>query len=272
MLPSIANSLSHVVTGIWNENHERNKAKEDLRSEIARVRREREQATKNRVKELLDMRQQQQSIQERMDSIRAQELHVHCYASELKGGNNCNTPSHILFLQAQLCRQVHSMCVLVAQLKLMENLHESLKLLVKEQQRIQLKNLLWTIEAKTELLQQEDDELYQQKNVDSEGDGNGIDNLLKNLSLWKLNNPTSSSPNVSPNISLDWEQVTSDDLKDNDEESISFDICYWTTKRQWSRFTSRCQQLQKKWSRPKRNKTNEELGLKRARGIVTNHK
>lgn len=65
------------------------------------------------------------------------------------------TPSNIIILQAQVCRQVHYMCINVAQLRLLENTLVTLKELAKEQEERQLERILWYTGAKMELQQQE---------------------------------------------------------------------------------------------------------------------
>lgn len=57
MLPSLANSLSNVVAEIIQESNERSAAKEELRTEIERLRREREQATNTHQDNMSEMRQ-----------------------------------------------------------------------------------------------------------------------------------------------------------------------------------------------------------------------
>jgi wobble nucleotide-excising tRNase len=110
-----------------------------------------------------------------MKTLRQEELPVHRYASELKKDSEHNiAPSHILLLQAQVCRAVHYMSVDSVQLSLMENLNQELLGLEKFQQRQQLKKLLWMVQARTELRQQQEDKFT------------SINRILKRTSLLGL--------------------------------------------------------------------------------------
>jgi len=219
MLPSIANSLATVVSDIFHDNQQRNELKEEFRKEIERIRHERAVANNRHSEQVKQMRQRVNLLYHQMEQWRSQELPMHRYASALKGSN---TPSHIIVLQAQVCRAVHHMSVDSVQLQLMENLNQALHTLARDQQREQLKNLLWMVEARTELRQQQEDEIYHLcENVKEPS--SGIDDLMNNLNLVKLMNP------MSPNTSLDsWEEVTGDDFKKDkkslEEECDSFDL------------------------------------------------
>lgn len=191
MLPSLANSLSNVVADIIQESHERSAAKDELRTEIERLRREREQATKTRQDTISEMRQRLHHIHERIDKIQSQQLPVHIYASELK---ERGTSPHIILLQARACREIHHMCVCVAQLTLLEKNLEEIEFLAQEQQSHQLKCLLWVVEAKTELQQQQEDDIYQHHDSVMR-ESSGIDELVTQLSSLNLdkNDPVSNN-------------------------------------------------------------------------------
>lgn len=202
MLPSIAHSLTNVVTDIINDSKERAVMRDQLKAEIERFQTEREQDTKKHVKNMSEMRLHLQVLQDRTDKIQSQQLPVHRYASELKSQA---TPSHILLLQAQVCREIHCMCVDVAQLTMLENAAEDLKLLAKDQQQVQLKCLLWAVEAKAELRQQQEDDIYQLVDVCAEASSSGIDDLLTHLSSLNFQNPS--------DMSNDEEELTLEVLK-----------------------------------------------------------
>jgi hypothetical protein len=73
------------------------------------------------------------------------------YATELK---DSETPTHILLLQAQVCRAVHHLCVDTAQLQMLKRTKETIVLLAQGQEGEQLNRVLWAVEAKVELQQQ----------------------------------------------------------------------------------------------------------------------
>ena len=100
------------------------------------------------------MRHYLQALSERRNKIRSKDFPVHVYASELKDGG---MPSYILVLQAQVCRAVHLMCVDTTQLHLLERTKDALTLLAKHQEAVQLDRVLWAVEAKVELQQQEEE-------------------------------------------------------------------------------------------------------------------
>jgi uncharacterized protein YukE len=211
MLPSIANSVANAVSEFLNESREHEEEKEALRQEMKRLRHERQEAKERYSHELKQWRQHIHSLGRALNTIRAQELPVHRYASELK---DSNTPSHILLLQAQVCREVHHMCVDSVQLQLLENARNDLQNLARDQQREQLTKLLWFNESKAELRQQEEDALYDMNRVGEEEEENGIDNLVTNLQLLKFrkekNNVSSKDASTYED---DWQEVTVDDLK-----------------------------------------------------------
>lgn len=152
MLPSIANSLlSDAVNNILQENQERNRVKKELKREIRHVRQERRGAVIAHKKHMKQLRKQLVTLEEKIKTARSNELPMYRYASELK---DSETPTHILLLQAQLCRAVHYMSVDAAQLQMMERTKESLVLLTQGQEGIQLNRVLWAVEAKVELQQQ----------------------------------------------------------------------------------------------------------------------
>jgi Sec-independent protein translocase protein TatA len=211
MLPSIANSVANAISEFLNESREREEEKEALRQEIKRLRHERQEAKERYSHELKQLRQHIHSLGHALNAIRAHELPVHRYASELK---DSNTPSHILLLQAQVCREVHHMCVDSVQLQLLENTRNDLKTLARDQQREQLTKLLWFNESKAELRQQQEDALYDMNRVGEQEEENGIDNLVTNLQLLKFrkekNNVSSKDASTDED---DWQEVTVDDLK-----------------------------------------------------------
>lgn len=217
MLPNIANSVASAVSDFLSESSNFREEKEAMRDEIARIRQKRQEASQRHAHEIKQLRQQIHSLDRSISDRRAQELPVHRYASELK---DSNTPSHILLLQAQVCRQVHSMCVDSVQLQLLENTKNDLLTLARDQQREQLQKLLWFVESKTELLQQQEDDLYDINRVGEEEDENGIDNLLKNINVMKLQkkHEDDNVRKVSPNLSIEkddfeWQELTVEDLK-----------------------------------------------------------
>lgn len=224
MLPSFANSVANAVTDMLNESQERRKVKQDLRNEIGRIQRERATANKAHTARVNRTRQRMNLLHHQIEQVRAQELPVHRYASELK---DSDTPSHILLLQAQVCRAVHFMSVDSVQLQVMKKLEKQLHNLVREQQRQQLKNLLWMVEARTELRQQQEDDIYHDESLNhvDEQSPNTIDDLVKSINKMKLNKA------VSPNISMDeWENVTKIDdvdIETNYEEmDHDFDLLF----------------------------------------------
>lgn len=155
MLPSIANTLASVVTDILQENQERNAAKEELKKAIERVRQERQEASNRHKRRMERKRAHLDSLKQTWNTRRQQELPLHQYACELKGLSMNPPPSHILLLQARVMRAVHQLCVATAQLQLLERTLETLQVLAKGQEGNLLDKVLWAVEAKVELQQQE---------------------------------------------------------------------------------------------------------------------
>ena len=216
MLPNIANSVARAVSDFLSESREQEEEKEALRQELKRLRRERQEAKERYSRELKQKRQHIHSLGRALNAIRAQELPVHRYASELK---DSNTPSHILVLQAQVCREVHHMCVDSVQLQLLENTRNELQTLARDQQRESIRKLMWFIASKTELRQQQEDDLYDMNRVGEEEE-NGIDNLLTNLKLLKLKRKKNTeSSNDASTDKDDWQEVTVQDLLTNDDKA-----------------------------------------------------
>jgi hypothetical protein len=211
-IPTIANSIAHAVTEIINESQERNMLKNKMRKEIQRIRQERELSNDTHAKDMKHSRQRLVEIQEKMEQVRSKECPVHRYASLLK---NEMIPNYILILQAQVCRQVHYMCVDVAQLRLAENTLGILKKLSRKQQEKQLERVLWVIEAKVELLEQQVDineeqqklEMKKKKKKSANESSPGIDHLVQNLSKLKEESPE--------------EEITFEDLKDDKNKTVN---------------------------------------------------
>lgn len=156
MLPSIANNLlSDAVNNILQEKKNCHAAKVELKREIRRVRQERKRAMISHKKSIKLQCQHLESLRERIKTTRSEELPMYRYASELK---DSETPTHILLLQAQVCRAVHHLCVDTAQLQMLERSKEAFVLLAQGQEGEQLNRVLWAIEAKVELQQQHSSE------------------------------------------------------------------------------------------------------------------
>ena len=152
MLPSIANNLlSKAVNNILQEKKDCHDAKVELKREIRRVHQERKRAMMSHKKSIKVQCQHLESLQEKIKTTRSQELPMYRYASELK---DSETPTHILLLQAQVCRAVHHLCVDTVQLQMLERSKETLVLLAQGQEGEQLNRVLWAVEAKVELQQQ----------------------------------------------------------------------------------------------------------------------
>ena len=156
MLPSIANNLlSDAVNNILQEKKDCHAAKVELKREIRRVRQERKRAMISHKKSIKLQCQHLESLRERIKTTRSEELAMYRYASELK---DSETPTHILLLQAQVCRAVHHLCVDTAQLQMLERSKEAFVLLAQGQEGEQLNRVLWAVEAKVELQQQHNSE------------------------------------------------------------------------------------------------------------------
>jgi hypothetical protein len=208
-LPSIASRIANALTDIINESQERSMVKKKMREEIQRIRQERELSKTSHAQVMENLRQHLVQIQERMKQAKSKECPVHQYASLLK---NEMTPSNIIILQAQVCRQVHYMCVDVAQLRLLENTLVTLKELAKEQEERQLERILWYTGAKVELQQQEahtEEEQNKRKHDDKNDaeEASGIDDLVDKLSKLK-DFPTT-------------EEITVEDLKEDKKRSVA---------------------------------------------------
>ena len=189
-------------------------ARDQLKAEIERLRSLRTDATQIHAQSMNEMRLHLQELQSRTEKILSQKVPIHRYASELKGKN---TPSHIILLQAQVCREIHHYCGGTAQFQLLEEATKELKLLADEQQRIQLKCLLWAVEAKAELRQQEEDEIYQRvQSEESEESSSGIDHLVAHISCLDLKNSVTTLEET--------EELTPDDLKTDKKNGNEKDI------------------------------------------------
>ena len=203
-LPNIATRIANAVVDIMNESQERSVAKKKMREEIQGIRQNREFSKATHAQEMNNLREHLVQIQERMKQVRSKECPVHQYASLLK---NEMTPNYIIILQAQVCKQVHNMCVDVAQLRLLENTLVTLKELAKEQEERQLEIILWGLEAKVELQQEEanieEEQIHDDKNDAKEA--SGIDHLVDELSKLK-GNPT---------------EVTAQDSKEDKKRSVN---------------------------------------------------
>lgn len=211
LLPSIANSIANAVTDIISESQQRSMLKEKMREKIQRIRQKRELSQATHAQEMENLRQHLAKIQERMEQVRSKECPLHRYASLLK---NEMTPNYIIILQAQVCRQVHNMCVDVTQLRLLENTLVTLKELTKEQEERHLERILWDrdIQAKVESQHQEvdtEEDKKKQKHDDKKDakEASGIDHLVDKLSKLK-EDPTE-------------EEISVQDLKEDKKRSVS---------------------------------------------------
>jgi len=233
MLPSFAANLATVVSDIIQENQERNIVRDALKSKVHCIRLARLQSQARHEEHMMKKRQYLSTLIECFRQIRKQELPMHRYASELK---HSNTPSHILVLQAQVCRAVHHVCVDAAQLQLLQRSLEALKLLAKQQEGVQLDKVLWAVEAKVELQQQESDhdleecltndsntsyeeeseeELLRVERTQKSKELTGIDSLVYNLSSLKGSKDSEENSVTSGDNNDDSQPQASDNSVDN---------------------------------------------------------
>jgi hypothetical protein len=205
-IPNIVSSIANVVTDIINESQERTMLKNKMRKEIERIRQEREHSKEAHDQNMKHLQQRLVEIQDKMEQVRSRECPVHRYASLLKDEM---IPNYILILQAQVCRQVHYMCVDAAQLRLTQKTLEILKKFSRKQHEKQLERALWAVDAKVELLEQvvEINEEQQKLELHNKQALPGIDHLIDNLS--KVKNESSE------------EEITFEDLRDEKKKTVN---------------------------------------------------
>lgn len=205
-IPTIVSTIAHAVTDIISESQERNMLKNKMRKEIERIRQERDRSNETHAQEVKHLRQRLDEIRSKMEQLRSRECPVHRYASLLKDEM---IPNYILILQAQVCRQVHYMCVDATQLRLAKNTLETLKKFSRKQHEKQLERALWAVEAKVELLQQEVDIDEEQQKLQQQHKqaSPGIVHLLDNISKFKEETPE--------------EEITFEDLQDDKRKTVN---------------------------------------------------
>jgi hypothetical protein len=180
--------------------------KNKMRKEIERIRHERERSKETHAQEMKHLRQRLVEIQAKMEQVRSRECPVHRYASLLKGEK---FPNYILILQAQVCRQVHYMCVDDAQLRLEKKTLRSLEKFLRKQHEKQLERALWAVEAKVELLEQQVDINEEQQKLQHEHNKQaspGIDHLVDKISKLKEESPE--------------EEIIFEDLRDGTRKTV----------------------------------------------------
>jgi len=205
--------------------------KDNLRTQIAMIRAQREMANKAHEKEVQEKEQRIRLLRARIKMLR-KDFHkhaaVHQYAAELKDEN---VPSYIVVLQAKLCREVHHMCVDEAQLKLSKRIAGKLakfankQVMDLEQERslleVQVLNSMAQLEVQQKELQQEYSEKVReqrmavvdiQKEIGQESweEESGIDNIMDRLSMLNTKLKHQTEPQ---------DELTLDDLKKDREDS-----------------------------------------------------
>lgn len=209
-------------------------AKDNLRTQIAMIRAQREMANKAHEKYVQEVEQRIRVLHARINMLR-KDFHkhavVHRYAADLK---NENVPSYIVVLQAKLCREVHNMCVDEAQLKLAKRLNRKLvkfankQCMDLEQEKslieVQMLNSMAEVEIQQKELQQEYSEKLREQRMAvadiqmeisqvpaiEEKPTAGIDSIMDRLSMLNANMKKQEEPQ---------DELTLEDLKKCRENS-----------------------------------------------------
>ena len=207
-------------------------AKDNLRTQIAMIRAQREMANKANEKDVQEKEQRIRVLHARINMLR-KDFHkhavVHRYAAELKDEN---VPSYIVVLQAKLCREVHNMCVDEAQLKLAKRIASKLakfgnkQCMDLEQEKsliqVQLLNSMAEVEIQQKELQQEYSEKVREQRMavadiqmeigqvqsSHEASNAGIDSIMDRLSMLNTNMKKQAEPQ---------DELTLEDLKKDRE-------------------------------------------------------